>query len=225
MTGGLAFLSRNAGRIVPRFARACVWAGAPDVPPGRRRAGGYSMVELLLCLALATTLAAIALVDTRGARQRRLVEGAARHLALALRAARLDAVGQGRSIAVQFLEGPAGVGYRVVADGNGNGVRRAEIERGIDPVLRAIRRPGDDFAGVSFAVGCQCPGIDDDRPATGVQFGEAGLAVFTPAGTATSGTAYLTGAAGVTYAVRVLGATGRTRILRFDSGQAAWVPP
>jgi hypothetical protein len=39
---------------------------------------------------------------------------------------------------------------------------------------------------------------------------------FTPDGTASSGTVYVRGRGGAQYAVRVLGATARTRVLRYD---------
>lgn len=172
--------------------------------------------------------ASFALVQTRPARRAVLLEGGARQLALAFRAARADAVRQGRSVAVQFLPEEEGLPFRMVADGNGNGVRRAEIAKGIDPALSAVRRIGDDHPGVRLGVAGPCPGIDGDgtldEASAGVQFGESAMAVFTANGTSSSGTAYVTDGRS-TYAVRVLGATGRTRVLRFDEGQRAWVAP
>lgn len=161
-------------------------------------------------------------------RRQLAADGAARHVALALRAARMEAIRQGRSVAVQFLD-TSPVEYRLVADGNGNGVRRAEIADGVDPVLGTARELSRDFPGTRFGVGCECPGIDGGEalsPASpAIQFGESRLAVFSADGTATSGTAYVTGARASTYAVRVLGATGRTRVLRFDPGHGAWSAP
>ena len=46
---------------------------------------------------------------------------------------------------------------------------------------------------------------------------------FTPLGTASSGTLYLRGRDGSEYAVRVLGATGRTRVLRYEAITRTWV--
>jgi hypothetical protein len=43
-----------------------------------------------------------------------------------------------------------------------------------------------------------------------------------PDGTATSGTLYVQGSR-AQYAVRVLGATGRTRVLKYERGSGAWV--
>jgi hypothetical protein len=55
-----------------------------------------------------------------------------------------------------------------------------------------------------------------------VQLGAGDILSFTAAGTATSGTVFVRGRDGSQLAVRVLGATGRTRVLRYDTHLAAW---
>jgi hypothetical protein len=57
----------------------------------------------------------------------------------------------------------------------------------------------------------------DTSPAT------SALMSFSPIGTASSRTLYLRGGDGSQYAVRVLGATGRTRVLRYVAGTRVWV--
>jgi hypothetical protein len=47
---------------------------------------------------------------------------------------------------------------------------------------------------------------------------------FGPSGGATSGTLYVRGAGAQQYAVRILGATGRSRVLRFDFLARRWLP-
>jgi hypothetical protein len=56
----------------------------------------------------------------------------------------------------------------------------------------------------------------------GIRVGSSRILTLGPDGTATSGTLYLHGRRGQ-YAVRVLGATGRTRVLRFDTGTGRWL--
>jgi len=46
---------------------------------------------------------------------------------------------------------------------------------------------------------------------------------FSPMGSASSRTLYLRGADGSQYAVRVLGATGRTRVLRYVNASRTWI--
>jgi len=71
------------------------------------------------------------------------------------------------------------------------------------------------------------PGLPDvdgvaDGGTEGVRIGTARMLTLSPNGTATSGTLYVQGRR-AQYAVRVLGATGRTRILKYDTGAGTWI--
>jgi len=66
----------------------------------------------------------------------------------------------------------------------------------------------------------------DNQPVTssdGVRIGSARILSLNPNGSATPGTLYIVSAHGAQYAVRVLGATGRTRVLKFDRVSNRWV--
>jgi len=80
----------------------------------------------------------------------------------------------------------------------------------------------------------QCPGIrfgllpgvpDADGNSTtdpdGVRIGSARILTMSPDGTATAGTLYLHGRRSQ-FAVRILGATGRVRVLQFHQGTRTW---
>ena len=56
----------------------------------------------------------------------------------------------------------------------------------------------------------------------GVRIGTAKILTMSADGTATSGTLYLQGRRAQD-AVRVLGATGRTRVLKYDTGRRTWI--
>ena len=58
--------------------------------------------------------------------------------------------------------------------------------------------------------------------ASAVQFGSSTLCSFSPTGSATSGTVYITDGAGHLCAVRVYGPSGRVRLLRYDAGRRRW---
>ena len=105
--------------------------------------------------------------------------------------------------------------YAPYEDGNGNGVRTAEIRAGIDRPLGPFERLSDKFPGVRFELGAWVPDADgeDEYAADGVRIGSARLLTMSADGTATSGTLYVRGRQGQ-YAVRVLGVTGRTRMLQ-----------
>jgi len=74
----------------------------------------------------------------------------------------------------------------------------------------------DLFPGVSIA---RPP--DAGEPA--LQLGGTSFLSFTPSGTSTSGSIYVRGRDGSQFAVRVLGITGRVRLLRYDSRSGQWV--
>jgi hypothetical protein len=116
---------------------------------------------------------------------------------------------------------------REVADGNGNGIRRADLASGIDPLLGDPIRIDEAFPGVRFAIAQPLPGIDgSENLAAGsdpIRLGTSDIVSCTPTGTATPGTVYLSGADGAPWAVRVLGATARTRILTLDGSRRTWV--
>ncbi|MCX6551338.1 MAG: hypothetical protein NTY02_10110, partial [Acidobacteria bacterium] len=85
-------------------------------------------------------------------------------------------------------------------------------------------RLGDHFAGVRFGI---ADGVTDPESGTaisgsGLRLGGSDMLSFAPTGGSTSGTLYLRGRSGRECAVRVLGATGRTRVLRYDRSAREW---
>jgi hypothetical protein len=128
-------------------------------------------------------------------------------------------------VALRFEVAAADYRFAEYLDGNGNGVRTSEIAAGIDPLLADRRQLKDDFAGVSFGLRAGIPDVDGVRSldaADGVRVGLSRILTLGPDGTATSGTLYVHGRRHQ-YAVRVLGGTGRVRLLRYEDGLGAWV--
>jgi hypothetical protein len=111
-------------------------------------------------------------------------------------------------------------------DGNANGIRTTEIQAGVDVAMDSARELAADFHGVRFGLAVGLPDVDGVRNASpdGVRIGTARILTMNPDGTATSGTLYLM-CGRSQYAVRVLGATGRTRVLKYERGSASWVSP
>ena len=187
---------------------------------------GWSLVELVMVLGVSLVVAALALAAFAplGAHARAI--GAARGLAARLQHERLDAMRTGRACGLSFADDGGVVAFTRVTDGNGNGLRSAEIADGTDPARAPRARLSDDFAGVRFAIVDDVPAIDGGSPlAAGsdpIRLGGAVLA-FSPGGTGTSGTLYLASAEGRQFAVRVLGATGRVRVFEFDRAAGRWV--
>ena len=162
-------------------------------------AAGVTLVELIFTLALGLVIAGITVPQVLAGIDRSRTRAAARFLAARMTLARAQAVARAATVALRFTADGQAVAMYV--DGNGNGVRTRDVEDGRDPVLEPPVRLGDLF-----------PGVVVDA----ADVGAAGIVSFTAAGTASSGTVYLRGRARTQAAVRVLGATGRTRVLRYD---------
>src|SRR5215204_6649149 len=139
--------------------------------------------------------------------------------------ARMLAVKRSASVALRFEADRGGYAVAEYLDGNGNGVRSAEIAAGIDTQLAPAQLRHDQFPSIVFGLLAGIPDMDGARSTAegdGVRIGSSRILTLGPDGTATSGTLYLHGRRGQ-YAVRVLGATGRTRVLRFETGTGQWL--
>jgi hypothetical protein len=142
---------------------------------------------------------------------------AARYISSRMALARMQAVSHSANVALRFEEG-ASTTLSSFVDGNHDGVLTREILTHVDPPLDAAVPLGTMFPGVLVSLAADAVGDATVRP------GVSTLVSFAPSGTATSGSVYVTGRDGSRYAVRVLGVTGRTRILRYDAASRAWVP-
>ena len=176
---------------------------------------GHSLLDLIFTLTLTVVLTAIAVAQTTTNIEQARTVGAARFVAGQFSLARTQAVARGANVAVLLTGAVDGVSIATHRDGNGNGVRTAEIGAGVDPLISGPVRVGDLFPGVSVAV---------NSPTNVLNAGSTALMSFSPVATASSGTVYLQGRDRSQYAVRVLGATGRTRVLRYLASRNAWVP-
>ena len=58
--------------------------------------------------------------------------------------------------------------------------------------------------------------------AAAVQFGSSTICSFSPTGSGTPGTIYIADGAGQLCALRVYGASGRVRLLRYDAARRQW---
>jgi len=194
----------------------------------RRRGeqAGWSLVELLMVIGVSLVVGALAMAAFAplGANARAL--GAARYLAALLQRERIEAVRTGRVCGLRFDDDGSAIGFVRVADGNGNGLRSAEIVAGVDLFRGPRVRLADAFAGVRFAIVDAVPSIDGGpglaAGADPVRIGSSILA-FAPTGSATSGTLYLASSDRRQFAVRILGATGRVRVFEFDRRSMQWV--
>jgi prepilin-type N-terminal cleavage/methylation domain-containing protein len=186
---------------------------------------GFTLLELLLVMAATLVMMAVAIPLTSGALDDVRSGMAARYLASRINDARTHAVSRSTAVALRFEPIGSDYCFGEFVDGNGNGVRTADIASGVDAGRTSRRCLTDLFAGVSFGLLRAAPDLDGERSMSqtdGVRIGTSRILTLGADGTATSGTLYIHGRRGQ-YAVRVLGATGRTRVLRLDRGTGQWI--
>lgn len=191
----------------------------------RVSSAGFTAIEVLLVMAITVTVIGIAVPVTSDALDQVRTGMAARYLAGRIMEARMQAVRRSARVALRFEAVGDDYHFAEYRDGNGNGVRTVDMASGADPELARPQLLRDHFNGVSFGLRANIPDINGTRaqaPADGLRIGTSRLLTLGPDGTATSGTMYVRGRRGQ-YAVRILGATGRTRLLRFEPGSGQWV--
>lgn len=199
---------------------------------GAKGNDGFTLLELLVATTILALLATLTVPPLRQQIAQHRVRLAAAEVASTLWTARGSAVRYGVAVAVRFemLESDtdaAAAVFSLYADGDGDGVRTADLGIGTDPRIRRPARLLHVGSGVRF-------GIPDnleprefagsgrlDRLDDPVRFGRSDIASFSPAGTASPGTVFLTDGYHL-FAVRVYNRTGKIQILRYVRERELW---
>ncbi len=188
-------------------------------------ARGTSTIEQLVVLALIALVFGMSLPATKRSIEHGRLRGAAFYLASRVAQLRMQAVHRGANVALRFDATDPYV-FQAFMDGDGDGVRSADIVSGRDSAIdRQAEAIPERFEGVRFGFVPGCPLSDGSavpQDADPVRIGSSRFLVFAPSGTATSGTLYLRGQLDIGYAVVILGATGRTRLLACTASRGKW---
>lgn len=189
---------------------------------------GHSLPGLLAGLAGLALLAGLPAGVLLPAARGKAVEGAARNLAGRMHNLAARAGVEGRSHGLVFSLGQVPEPMREGEDGDGDGLRRADLTTGRDPQSLPFRL-SRDFPGVRIGIPDWPDLIDlppgkiplgpEDSP---IRFGAARMAVFDPEGHATSGSLFLTDGRNSIWALVVNGSTARIQLWRFDRTQGCW---
>jgi Tfp pilus assembly protein FimT len=174
-------------------------------------------LDVLFVAATIAAVAAMAMPQMLAGIDRSRVVAAARYVMQQCGAARMLAIGRSANVAVRFRESGDDYDLQLFIDGNRNGVRTVDIEAGVDRPLGLAQSVAAQFPGARIGV---AHGLGSDP----VRVGRDGLLSFTPLGTATSGSVFVVGKDNTQFAVRVLGATARTRLERYEPATGKWIP-
>jgi hypothetical protein len=193
-----------------------------------RQLRGFSLLEAVVILLLAAMLAAAIVPSLDEARGAASLAGIARELRGLMFRCRAYAVMKGRTSAVVFERRPDSSWRCFIAeDGDGDGVRRDDIVAFRDPVVGEVVLIEAGGAGLGILTGEFIPdpsGWGRLRGDLGdpIRAGRGDIISFTPRGTATPSSVYLTDHRSRMRVLRIYGATGRVICLAWRSGWNRW---
>jgi len=183
---------------------------------------GHSLVEIVVVVAILMIGAAVAAPTLRAYSVESQLLGVGRTFKLTFLRARSIATKRSTYTAIRFERRPEGIFYSVYVDGNSNGVLATEIQTGVDARIEGPFLLTSGAPDVRVAIAPGTPAIPPDSGVldTGdpIRFGSSDTLSFSPLGTATPGTFYLSGV-GAQGAVRVTPATGRVRLMVCRGGR------
>ncbi len=193
-----------------------------------RGAGGYSLAEVLVALALVGLFLVAALPALGSALSRGRTGAAARDLAGVFARLRSTAIASHQRVGLRVTRAGDRYRYGEYVDGDGDGIRTDDIVAGRDPLVGELRDLPSIYPGIDFGL------LDDAVPAIPprrgvlaphddpVRFGRSDIVTFTPLGTASSGTLYISDGRESLVAVVLYGHTGRIRLWSFDRATWKW---
>lgn len=191
-----------------------------------KRESGTSLIELTVVIAIIGILALCAIPSFGNYRRNSSVISAGNEMRGLLRSVRSRAITRGRNCGVKFTRSGSNWTYTLYDDGNNNGIYNADINKGIDRRYFGPAVVMPSFRTVSISL-LRDPIRDPDGakllptdPA--LQFGNSTICSFSAVGASTPGTMYISDGIDHLYAVRVFGASGKVRMLRYDAGRRKW---
>lgn len=202
-------------------------SGSGPSSPAGASPHGASVVGLTIVLALATFAIVTAAPSVTNLQESVAIRSAAGEATTALLRARAYALTRGVHVGVKFRKNGDGYEWALYRDGNGNGVRTAEIARGVDrPLGLAIAWTRRDVKpGIFTDIRVPDPGQPGsylDRPEDPIRFNTSDICSFSPAGESTPGSIYLSDGRNRMAVVRVLGRTAKIRVLYHRRGERGW---
>ena len=190
-------------------------------------ARGISLAEVLAILVILSCLAAAAAPAAVHLRSVVSTRSAAGELAVVFQRARALAITRGVIVGLKFRKNGDRWEWTVYRDGNGNGVRTAEIARGIDrPMgLAYVWMRNDIRPGIIPDAAVPDPGQPGrslQNPGDPIRFNSSDICSFTPAGESTPGSVYLWDGRDRMAVLRVYGRSAKLRSLFYRRGDSGW---
>jgi prepilin-type N-terminal cleavage/methylation domain-containing protein len=191
-----------------------------------RQQEGLSLLEIVIVVAIVGLIALCAVPSFANYRRRASMTSQAAALRGIFRAVRARAIATSRHAGVKFTRVGKQWIYSLYEDGDGDGIRSDDIASGVDRRYAgpSVLMPQFNIATIALLpTAIRDPDGDPLSPASSaVQFNRSTICSFAPTGAGTPGTVYITDGAGQLCAVRVYGASGRVRTLRYNAARRRW---
>jgi type II secretory pathway pseudopilin PulG len=189
-----------------------------------------SLIEAVLVLAVLVIVVTAALPEFGEMRRAAALRSASSQLKGLLFRCRAYAVMNARSTAAVFEQLPDGSWRCFIAvDGDGDGIRSRDIRRLVDPVVGEVIHFEAGGAGLGILQGEFVPDPSGRGRLRGnltdpVRAGRGNMITFTPRGTASPASLYLTDHRARMRVLRIYGGTGRVISRVWRSGWPEWRP-
>ncbi len=194
----------------------------------RRQEEGVTVGELLVVLLIVGFILAAALPALTSIHRTAAMAACSRRISTLMMSCRARAVFQRQSIGLVFERRGSGPEWRcwVVEDGDGDGIRRDDINRGRDTRVSEVH--GLTRLGILQDVQIPDPsgggGLQGDLDDP-VRAGRGDIVTFTSDGTATPCSIYLSDGWETMRVIRVYGATGKIHLFHWRAGWSRWRRP
>lgn len=187
-----------------------------------RRQHGLSLVELTVAMAISALLMLIGLQSIEGAKRAYALNSATSELRATIMYVRTLAIARDRNVAIRFRAEERGWTWTVYEDGDGDGVRNDDIQKGKDRQILPTRR----FQYGPAGIGLPSSPVSDPLAAgkklqarPPVRFNASMLCSFSRQGEVTNGSVVLSDGTHATI-VRLHGTSGRIEVWRWNG--KAW---
>ena len=200
--------------------------GRSGGPGPLSRASGLTAVELIGVLAILIAVGAAAGAGVSHLRAVVSVRSAAAEVGAVLYRARMFALTQAVNVGVKYRMRDGRTEWALYGDGNGNGVRTADITSGVDRPIGILATWGRNDVRPAIMTDASVPDPDGSGRLSGVddpiRFNRSDICSFSATGESTPGSIYLWDGRDRMAVVRVYGRTGKIRTLYYRRGDRRW---
>lgn len=201
--------------------------GSGPFPPAN--CSGVALAEVLAVVGIAAVLFVLVVPGMAQLQASVAIRSAASETTTAFALARTYAIRRGVNVGLKFRKNGDRYEWTLYRDGNGNGVRTADIARGIDrPIGISLPWSRNDVRPAiltgSPVPDPSSPGQPLDRVDDPIRFNSSDICSFSPVGESTPGSIFLWDGRDRMAAVRVFGRTAKIRVLYYRVGESEWKP-